>query len=371
MLSKCNEPKKPQKQPDQVRDYPQLSERFNGTVSLQTIAGIIISVSPSFETLTGWSAVELLEHNCRFLIHPVDLPLAMEYIQQLHNGQQRASIRLRLLHKSGEYRPVEVISRTEVINAGVQYTWTFTRDLMGDEQPSCQYYPTTGERKHIQSVVGLIRVATFRAASPLSNIHLTTYSLAKQNTDPVVKTAVERIERYAQELSQLLDRVLMIAEFDTDWANFSGTSVKLNRLVQYVKANLTPVAEARKVALTVELADDSLLVRGNEFQLYRAIYELVTNAIQNTPEYGAVTVRVFQRDSDGIIEIRDTGVGIATELIPHLFEQYCHISQTSAVPGNMGLGLPFAKRITERFGGTISVVSTSDGSTFTMTVPLF
>ncbi len=351
--------------------YNRLVESINEEVSVMTPQGVITYISPVIERLTGWTDAELLGSHFRSCIHPEDLPLAIEHLQRLSNGQRLPPIKLRLLQRSGEYRPVEVFSQFEIENGKITGIWNLARDLTKDQQLARQSEELTQEKRRVQSLTDLIRAASLRAASPLTIMHLTTYLLSKRATDPASLSRIELIEHHVQHLTLLIERVLAMAELDADRVHFSFAPVELNRLAHYINTSMTPLAEERKIILALELTADLPPVRADELQLYRAIQEVVSNAIQYTPESGSVTVKTFSRDAYGVIEVHDTGVGIAPELIPHLFEQFYHVRLPTSIPDNLGLGLPIAKKIIDKHGGTIDVVSnTENGSTFTIAIPL-
>jgi signal transduction histidine kinase len=111
---------------------------------------------------------------------------------------------------------------------------------------------------------------------------------------------------------------------------------------------------------------------GNENQLYRLMSNLVTNAINYTPRNGKVIVKLDQIANDAIIQIIDTGVGIAIQDLPRLFDRFYRVqSDRSRQTGGAGLGLAIAQAIVQAHGGKIQVNSQIDkGSCFTVQLPL-
>ena len=135
---------------------------------------------------------------------------------------------------------------------------------------------------------------------------------------------------------------------------------------------MQPLAEARKITLTIKPADNLPPVRADELQLYRAIKEVVENALEYTPENGIVTVSALRKETFGVVEVQDTGMGIAADMLPHLFEKFYHFNPLATAPEKLSLGLPIAKRIVDQHHGTVSVESVSgNGSTFTIAIPFF
>jgi PAS domain S-box-containing protein len=352
--------------------YRRLVNSISEGVSVVTLDGVIASLSPAFESLSGWPTSQLIGRHIQALIHPADLPLTVEHLQRLSNGEQIPPGKLRLLQSSGEYRPVQVVAQPEIEEGEVKGVWALVRDLSKDEQLAKQQEKLSQEKRHVQSLIDLIRVAAIRARNPLTRVNQATYRLSRQISEPVTLSSVEIIELQVEHLVQLLERVLAMAELDANRVHFIFRPVQLNRLLDYIGTTMYHLAEARKIMLTFKPTDNLPPVRADELQLYRAIKEVVENALEYTPENGTVTVSTFRTETYGVIEVQDTGIGIAADLMPHLFKKFYHFNLPTSAPEKLGLGLPIAKKIVDQHNGTISVVSASSkGSAFTIAIPLY
>ena len=352
--------------------YRRLVDSISEGVSVVTLDGVIASLSPAFESLSGWPTSQLVGKHIQALIHPADLPLTLERLQRLSNGEQVPPGQMRLLQSSGEYRPVEVVAQSEIEESRVKNIWVLVRDLSKDEQLAKQQEELSQEKKHVQSLTDLIRAGVTRARDPLTRVNLVAYRLSKQISEPVALSSAEIIELQVEHLVQLLERVLAMAELDANRVHFSFRPVQLNHTFRYIEAMMYPLAEAKKITLTFKPTDNLPPVRADELQLYRAIKEVVENALEYTPENGTVTVSTFRKETYGVLEVQDTGLGIAADLMPHLFEKFYHFNLLTPAPEKLGLGLPIAKKIIDQHDGTISVESASgNGSTFTIAIPLY
>jgi PAS domain S-box-containing protein len=352
--------------------YRRLVDSISEGVSVVTLEGVIASLSPAFESLSGWPTSQLIGRHIQALIHPADLPLTLEHLQRLSSGQQVPPGKIRLLQSSGEYRPVEVVAQPEIEEGKVKSVWALVRDLSKDEQLAKQQEELSQEKRHVQSLLDLIRAAATRARNPLTRVSLAAYWLSRQTSNPGALSSAEIIELQVQHLVQLLERLLAMAELDANRAHFSFRPVQLNRTISYIGDTTYPLAETKKITLTFKPADNLPPVRGDELQLYRAIKEVVDNALEYTPENGTVTVSTFRKETYGVVEVQDTGIGIAADLMPHLFQKFYHFNRLTSAPEKLGLGLPIAKKIVEQHDGTINVESVAGaGSTITIAIPLY
>jgi signal transduction histidine kinase len=169
---------------------------------------------------------------------------------------------------------------------------------------------------------------------------------------------VDRLDRLAGDL-------LDLAQLDES-GQFRRARVSPANLAREVVERMAPVAESSGVRLEA-LDLGAPVVEVNELRMGQALQNLVDNAIKFTPPGGSVTVTTRgDRGASAAIEVRDTGVGIPAEDIPHVFERFYRVDPArSRGRGGTGLGLAIVKRIVELHGGRIDILSKSgEGSIF-------
>jgi signal transduction histidine kinase len=129
------------------------------------------------------------------------------------------------------------------------------------------------------------------------------------------------------------------------------------------------LAEEKNVALRSR-APEKTIVSGDARMLQRMLANLVDNAVKYTPPGGAVEISLSESEKkDVTIAIRDTGIGISENDLPHVFERFYRCDRSRSQPGT-GLGLSLARAIARAHGGDITVTSALDrGSTFTVRLP--
>jgi signal transduction histidine kinase len=126
--------------------------------------------------------------------------------------------------------------------------------------------------------------------------------------------------------------------------------------------------EKKSLKLIIECEDGMVL--GDEEYLFDAFWQLISNAIQFCTNAGEVRIRSFRQDNQLCIVIEDDGVGMAADVLPHIFKRFFRLDSAHSTAG-FGLGLPLAQSIVERHNGEIKVQSVlGEGSHFEVWLPL-
>jgi CheY-like chemotaxis protein/anti-sigma regulatory factor (Ser/Thr protein kinase) len=134
-----------------------------------------------------------------------------------------------------------------------------------------------------------------------------------------------------------------------------------------------PALEAKDIQLETALDADGCFVSGDANRLQQVFWNLLSNAIKFTPEKGHVQVKADQVDSHVRVSVRDSGVGITSEFLPHIFDRFRQADgSTTRIHGGLGLGLSIVKHLVQLHAGEVTVVSggKNQGATFTVTLPL-
>jgi signal transduction histidine kinase len=147
-------------------------------------------------------------------------------------------------------------------------------------------------------------------------------------------------------------------------------SVSLGRVVEAALAALRHEADRKRITLEVAIAD-AVEVRGDAERLRQVANNIVGNAIKFTPEAGRIGVQVERRAPQGRLVVTDSGPGIPSDLLPHIFQPFRQGPAGERSTG-LGLGLAIARQIVDLHGGTIEADSDGPGSgaTFTVSLPL-
>ncbi len=185
----------------------------------------------------------------------------------------------------------------------------------------------------------------------------------------------EKRTQYLQVIRQQTDRqaklvedILNLSRLELGAAKVQFQAVDLNELVVQVVQAHRPTAETAGLELICETTSGLPLVRGEPNQLGQVVNNLIANAIHYTP-HGQVAVRTDLAAGHVYVIVRDTGLGIAPEDLPHVFERFYRGSRTSNIRGT-GLGLAIVKEIVDLHDGRVEVTSEAGaGSTFQVYLP--
>jgi len=177
------------------------------------------------------------------------------------------------------------------------------------------------------------------------------------------------VERQNRRLTQLVADLLLLARLERQTLSVQHQLCCLNNIISDLVEELAALAVSAKVTLTSEVGVDTPLnVLGNEEQLYRLVSNLMINAIQYTPAGGQIRVILNRSDDQALIQIQDTGIGIAPKEQTRIFERFYRVSSDrSRRSGGAGLGLAIAQAIVQSHQGNLTLSSVlGQGSIFTI-----
>lgn len=184
------------------------------------------------------------------------------------------------------------------------------------------------------------------------------------------KETLTIIQDEARRLSRIVDDMLALARADAGQRPLDVQDFYLNDLLDEAGRAMQVLAMRKGVVLTLDLTGD-VSFQGDEDLIRRLIVNLLDNAIKYTPSGGSVLVQLFSGPNEVKVIVSDTGVGIAAEAAPYVFERFYRVSKArSRADGGSGLGLAIARWVAEAHKGSIDLTSSpGEGSTFTVSLP--
>ena len=180
------------------------------------------------------------------------------------------------------------------------------------------------------------------------------------------------IERQVGLMTRLVDDLLDVSRITSGKIVLQRGPVAVKSVIAQAVEAARPPAEARRLALEIDVDADVGQVDGGPARLGQAVGNLLDNPIKYTEEDGRVQVEARAAEEDVVISVRDTGVGIAPDLLPHVFELFTQGDRSlERRRGGLGIGLTLVRRLVEMHGGHVDAASEGEGrgSTFTIRLP--
>jgi signal transduction histidine kinase len=272
------------------------------------------------------------------------------------------------------YKRINRIHRSMQIIRGGDYSHRLAMGgqdeltLLGDEFNALTERLEASERKRHQFVSD----ASHELKTPLASIKLLSDSILQNDMDTeTVKEFVGDIGNEADRLNRMSTKLLSLAHIESQ-VDGDCEIVEIAPTIDRVIKMLSVIAEKNSVTIAQNLMGNCpILIL--EDDLYQIAFNLVENGIKYNRPGGTLHVNVYREDDNAILQVRDTGVGIPEESIPHLFERFYRVDKARArKSGGSGLGLSIVRNMVERNGGSIAVSSTlGEGSVFTVSFPIF
>lgn len=215
--------------------------------------------------------------------------------------------------------------------------------------------------------------ATHELRTPLTNIRLhVEEAIDAGREDPVVVNhALNVISGESERLERTVNDMLNVSEIESGSLSLRVDDVRIDRVFESLTTDYAPQARERNQTLTWELPPKFPVIRGDREKIQLALHNVVGNALKYTPDGGTIRVRVEADESGLTVEITDTGMGIPSEDIDHIFDKFYRARGVSleGITGS-GLGLALAREVVRLHGGDITAESLpGEGSTFVIRIP--
>jgi PAS domain S-box-containing protein len=211
--------------------------------------------------------------------------------------------------------------------------------------------------------------------NPLSAISSALHVLRLQgNENPIQQRAMTTMERQVGQLAHLVDDLLEVSRVITGRIQLQLECLDLRSIAEQAVEAVRPLIERRKHELSVSLPAEPVWVQGDPTRLEQVIVNLLNNAAKYSDEGGHVWLTVEQGDGEveAVLRVRDTGVGIAPELLPRIFDLFTQADRTlDRSEGGLGIGLSLVQKLVELHNGKVSIHSAGlgQGSEFIVRLP--
>jgi signal transduction histidine kinase len=202
----------------------------------------------------------------------------------------------------------------------------------------------------------------------------TTAEIARRraNGEAEFVRALDEIRTECERTSSLMQDLIFLAESDAGSQALELKEMDLVECARAVSAEAKTMAEASGHFFEANLPAEPVEIQGDCKQLQRLLLILIDNALQYTPRRGWITVSVAREAKRAVVNVRDTGIGMGLEDLPHIFDRFYRGAEARSLnSAGAGLSLAIARWIATRHGGVIMAESLAKhGSNFKLTIPL-
>jgi signal transduction histidine kinase len=223
-------------------------------------------------------------------------------------------------------------------------------------------------RSAIQAKDDFFALISHELRTPLTSIAGWAALLERTPDPPTIAEAARSIATSAALQAQLIDSLLDVSRIMTGNFAITEARIDLRAVMDEALTAMRPMAAAKDVSLRATV-QRSIIVNGDPFRLGQVVSNLLANAVKFTPAGGLIETRLVRDDSFAVVEVCDTGEGIASRFLPSIFDR--GTQATVRRFGGLGLGLSIVKHIVELHGGSVTAASGGEGkgATFTVRIP--
>lgn len=358
-----------------------------------------LELSPECKVLFGFDAACEVSHaQVIERLHPDDRAAVESALDRALDEQGEYDIEYRLIGADASIRWIAAKGRSFAVGA--------VRQIIGTAQDITRHKVAAAEREHLlrreqearreaeaasRSKDEFLAIVSHELRSPLNAILGWAKLLRRSAEEPkrrydsaTTARALEVIERNAQAQSQLIDDLLDVSRIIRGKVRLLRHPVNLAQIVTTAIDAIRPTADSKQIQLQTEIYPIESVI-GDRDRLQQVMTNLLSNAVKFTPPGGRIAVRLEQGDRPGTtalatatcpiasLTITDTGIGIASEFLPYVFDRFRQAQDTSSnTQGGLGLGLAIVRNLIELHDGTVQVESAGEnlGTTFQVQLPI-
>src|SRR5689334_5424025 len=329
-------------------------------------------VNPAFHEVLGFSEEELLKMSVFELLHPDDVAATLNEYERLAQGEPVTIMENRLRTKDGKYKWV-AWSYFPVPEDGLAFG--VGRDMTELRRIHEVLRVRARELEDANRVKDeFLATMSHELRTPLTSILGWSRLLqSNQLSDNEKERAVQVIQRNAEAQSKLIEDLLDVSRIITGKLKIEVQPVSFASITEEVINSLRPAVDAKQLQFETSIDPTAGPILGDPARLQQIVTNLLSNAIKFTPNGGQIDVRLERDDSCVRLAVRDSGVGIAAEHLPHIFERFRQVDSSNVrTHGGLGLGLAIVDYLVRQQAGIVAAESEGlgKGATFIVEFPL-
>jgi PAS domain S-box-containing protein len=331
----------------------------------------VLYISPAYERIWGRSCQSLYENPRSFMdaIHPDDRERVRSAVLERQSRGEQTDKEYRVVRPDGSIRWVRDRAFPVKNAAGEFYRLVGIIDDFTEQKQAEEALKEADRRKD-----EFLATLAHELRNPLAPIRNATQVLRlKELDDPHLRSARDMIDRQVQQMVRLIDDLLDISRITRGKFQLRKERVEVAAVVHSAVEASRPLIDALAHDLTVKVPQESIHLEADPIRLAQVLSNLLNNAAKYTEKGGHIWLTAERQDAELVLSVRDTGIGIAADHLPRLFEMFSQIAPAlERSQGGLGIGLALVRGLVELHGGRVEARSAglARGSEFTVRLPV-
>ena len=315
-------------------------------------------------------------------LHPDDLPHVKQSLNEAVANDSRYFDEFRIIHKDQTTHWIQATAQTQKTADGKTYLIGFSSDFTERREAENKLAEILELEKHARLEAEaanrtrdeFLATVSHELRNPLNAILGWSRLLQRNQVDAAsYRKAIDAVVRNAEAQNHLIEDLLDVSRIIAGKLRLEIAPINPAEFVEAAAETVRPAAEAKEVALIVEIEPEINQISGDANRLQQVVWNLLSNAIKFAPKKGVVSVAVKLVNSMIEISVTDDGLGISPEFLPNVFDRFRQADASTVRRfGGLGLGLAIVRHLVEMHGGTVEAASAGEnlGSTFTVKLPV-
>ena len=370
---------------EQEQELHTIFQQANDGIAYIDIKGRIIDANKKAIEIFGGTRHDLIgKHFTKIgTLHPKDLPRLIVRFGHLINGKKQP-LNLWIHNKQGKNIFLECSGTLIKRKDRSRVLVVIVRDITKRKQTEEKLEETVNKldeiNKNLENIVDdrtaeierlltqkdeFIHMLAHDLKNPLTPLVTLLPIIHKKEQDQKLKYLLSTTIESTNSIRDLVEKTLKLAVVNAPDLKFSYEALTLNTLIEQNIQCLKPLFSENKIKIK-NTVDSTIKVVADKLRLKEVIDNLLINAVKYSPNYGEITIRANEEDESVVVSIHDSGIGMKSNQIKHIFDPFYKADESRHDLDSSGLGLTICKRIVEKHGGRIWAESpgSGKGSTF-------
>jgi PAS domain S-box-containing protein len=320
--------------------------------------GVILSWNKSAERLFGYTASEAVGRPITLIIPPDRLDEEPKILERLRRGERVDHFETVRMRKDGSRFDISLtISPVKNAAGRVVGASKIARDIT--ERKQAEAALQAADRRKSEFLAMLAHELRNPLAPLRNGLHI--LRLAGER-GAVAAEARAMMERQLEQMVRLIDDLLDLSRITSGKIELRKEQIDLATVVQHAVETSRPLMDASGHELTVTLPPQPVVVYADRTRVAQVFTNLLNNSAKYTARGGHIWLTCEQQGSDVVVKVKDTGVGIAPDMLARIFDMFTQVDRSlDRSQGGLGIGLSLVRRLVEMHGGSVEAYSAGPG----------